>query len=329
VTKPTNTEALIQEIKEGEVWLLSDGSFDPTRRYGTAAWILEGKKSRQRIYGTVITPGEASDISAYRCELAGILASMTVFNEIAIIHNLNASLTIYCDCVRAIDKAFFNYKPAQLQDASQDLLKAIHHERLSEHIKWTAKHIRGHQDDTVPYEQLDRPSQLNTIVDHMAKQFLSIANESQRHFSVRSNSWSICFENSPISNNIDETLYDIVHTPAAKSYWIKKSRIREDNFNTVNWQRLQEAMKKMSLSRRLFCTKHTSGMCGVGKFQKIWQTSESASCPHCGQYEDALHVWKCKAETVTDVWNNSLHTLASSLRKIDTDPELVKLLSHI
>jgi hypothetical protein len=169
---PTNIEELVQDIQAGEVWIISDGSYNPARQFGTAAWLLEGKLSKLQISGTVITPGDATELSAYRCELAGILAAITVINEIALSHDLSASLTLFCDCESGIDKAFFNFKPT-LHDASHDLLKAIHYKRSKTRITWTGAHVSGHQDEIMDFEQLDRPSQLNVIVDQMAKDFLS------------------------------------------------------------------------------------------------------------------------------------------------------------
>jgi hypothetical protein len=67
-------------------------------------------------------------------------------------------------------------------------------------------------------------------------------------------------------------------------------------------------------------------MCGVGKFQKIWKLKETNACPHCGQYEDLIHVRKCKAEAVKDVWEHSLANLRTSLRKLDTEPDLINLI---
>jgi hypothetical protein len=137
--------------------------------------------------------------------------------------------------------------------------------------------------------------------------------ESQRHYNVDSHSWTLWLGSIPILQDLDQMLYDLVHTPHVKQYWMSKSWIRENNFTLVHWPRLGKALDKMSLSRRLFCSKHTAGMCGIGKFQKIWKTKEAAACPHCGQFEESLHVWKCSLPQVTDVWNNSLTTLQSAL----------------
>jgi hypothetical protein len=66
-------------------------------------------------------------------------------------------------------------------------------------------------------------------------------------------------------------------------------------------------------------------MCGVGKFQKLWRTSETDTCPHCGQTEDALHVWQCQSTPVADVRSDSLTTLRHALNKLDTHPDLIDL----
>jgi hypothetical protein len=124
----------------------------------------------------------------------------------------------------------------------------------------------------------------------------------------------------------DNTLYDLVHTPVVKTYWIKKQRAREDNFEFINWARIGNSLDNMPLTKRFFCSKHTVGMCGVGKFQQIWKKRESAACPHCGQFEDALHIWKCSADSVTEVWKNSLKNLESYMRTLDTDPILLKII---
>jgi hypothetical protein len=56
-------------------------------------------------------------------------------------------------------------------------------------------------------------------------------------------------------------------------------------------------------------------MWGVGKFQRIWNTRATEACPHCGEKEDALHVWLCKDPSVKTVWENSLKNL--------TDPAIL------
>jgi hypothetical protein len=65
-------------------------------------------------------------------------------------------------------------------------------------------------------------------------------------------------------------------------------------------------------------------MCGVGKFQKLWRMRETAACPHCSQFQDAWHAWKCQSSTVSEIWTNSISNLQRALHKLDTDPDLIK-----
>jgi hypothetical protein len=54
-------------------------------------------------------------------------------------------------------------------------------------IEVTLKHIAGHQDDFMPYSTLNRQSQLNILVDKMAKEAASMAirtNTQRRHYSL-------------------------------------------------------------------------------------------------------------------------------------------------
>ncbi len=143
---------------------------------------------------------------------------------------------------------------------------------------------------------------------------------------MRSSSWIIHIGSIPVTHDIDQTIYDLVHPPLAKEYWIQKERINEETFSTVNWNRLGQALNKMPLARRFFCSKHTSGMCGVGKFQKIWRMRETDACPHCSLFEDALHVWTCESNTVAVVWTTSILSLRNTLLQLFTDPELITLI---
>jgi hypothetical protein len=109
---PSHYESIIQDLKDGAVWLVSDGSYHLTLHYGTAAWILEGSTTNIKLIGRVITPGQASDLSAYRCKLSGILAAITFINTLASYHEVLSEITIQCDCAR-----FVKGHPARTQES--------------------------------------------------------------------------------------------------------------------------------------------------------------------------------------------------------------------
>jgi hypothetical protein len=62
------------------------------------------------------------------------------------------------------------------------------------------------------------------------------------------------------------------------------------------------AVKSIPRSRCIFLSKHTTGMCGVGKFIVRWKERNNPDCPRCGAFEDP-HVWKCKGWCTPAIWN--------------------------
>jgi hypothetical protein len=92
------------------------------------------------------------------------------------------------------------------------LLQAIQYDIKNTSIGWQGSHVKGHQDDHSSFQQLDRISQLNILVDSMAKEFINTAIILPRHFDVTTPGWQIKRNNFPIIANIDQTLYELVHT---------------------------------------------------------------------------------------------------------------------
>jgi len=60
------------------------------------------------------------------------------------------------------------------------------------------------------------------------------------------------------------------------------------------------------------------GMCGVGRFMKIWGQRTTDACPQCGDPE----VWICKHEGAQKLWNDALEDLRSWMESVNTDPDL-------
>jgi hypothetical protein len=102
----------------------------------------------------------------------------------------------------------------------------------------------------------------------MAKDYLASAAHQTRHFTIVNKPWSLWIEGKKLTKNISATLYDWVHSPIALSYWRSKNHCTEEQIKDINWDALHAAMKESQRQRRVFVTKHTVGMCGVGKFMK-------------------------------------------------------------
>src|SRR5210317_2402329 len=60
-------------------------------------------------------------------------------------------------------------------------------------------------------------------------------------------------------------------------------------------------------------TKHSVGICLVGKFMTIWQLESTDECPLCGLPEDHLHVPRCADPRVQEEWDHQMKGFSSWL----------------
>jgi hypothetical protein len=172
-----------------------------------------------------------------------------------------------------------------------------------------------------PMGPLDRWEALNVEMDTIAKRALQSNIQKPNGYSWTP-SWSISINDSRLVKHIEKRLYRHVHGREATTYWAQKGRITNTSKTFMPWENIRNMMSRIPNHRKWFLTKHTAGMCGVGKFLVRWKESDRPDCPRCGEYEDARHVWICKSEEATYVWDNRMDKLFSWLTMIDTDPEI-------
>jgi hypothetical protein len=159
-------------------------------------------------------------------------------------------------------------------------------------------------------------------MDKRAKDHMKIAKQFPRHYTLTGEPWSIWFQGKKIVNEWSDTMYDIVHSEAAKEYWMRKDNLSQGIVESINWDLIEIAMSESKCSKRVFISKHASGMCGVGKFMKRWKMWQDDACPRCGEPEDAAHVWTCHGEGVDDMWDKALSDLEGWFNQRHTDPDL-------
>jgi hypothetical protein len=92
-------------IQKKSAIAISDGSFKEGK--GSAAWVLEGNTSLHRITGCAYAPGGPKEQSAYRSELVGLLALVTMIQAITTFHGISdGQVTVEGDNESALNLAF-------------------------------------------------------------------------------------------------------------------------------------------------------------------------------------------------------------------------------
>ena len=161
------------------------------------------------------------------------------------------AIELGCDGQSALDKSFNHVALIRIEDSNHDLLQAIRYLCASSPLQWKFCHVRGHQDDHADARDLDRWAKLNIEMDANAKQHMSIARRSPRHFMVASEPWSIWYQGQKITLDLSNTVYDLVHSNEMKEYWSRKQDLTVAAVNEVNWEAIGKAMQETKRSRRV------------------------------------------------------------------------------
>lgn len=227
-----------------------------------------------------------------------------------------------CDGLSALNRAFSHVSLLSVAEPSYDMLVAIRRQWVHSTILWEIRHVEGHQDDKRSVDLLDRWGKLNVEMDMAAKQYIATAKQRPRHYLLKHDPWSLWYNNHKLVKNVKETLYNIVHSVEARVYWTDKEKIENQCFDYLNWDAIGLAMKSQGRPKCLFISKQTVGMCGVGKFMKIWKQRDSDKCPRCEASEDAAHVLTCSGAGADAVWDNSLKNLEEWMIVNQTDPDI-------
>jgi hypothetical protein len=302
---------------------VSDGSSKDG--FGSAAWIctfFDGVLS-----AGFKVPGEPEDQDSYRSEMAGLHAILSVIRAATrIFHLQTVRAHIACDGESALKRSFYNSRPSGFRDSHWDLLTL-----LQQQIKGMPQlllewhHVAGHQDDVVDAD-LDIWARWNIKMDLRAKE-CRVFPGAPITFPGTDQLWSVEIEGKKLVQNTVESIRYHCTSENAKDYWFNTGRIGSALPEDVTWSSAGAAMKEISLERRKFVTKHSSGWCAVNKNTIRWNMDVDDSCPRCGQQsETAAHVWRCTAPSAQLVWKEHLEKLEKWMTRKKTCPAIKEVI---
>ena len=101
----------------------------------------------------------------------GLMAMYLVLRALNVLHvGLTGSINIYSDCEGALGMVeHIPYPCIPTHCKHTDVLKNILVHCKNFLFECAFHHIKAHQDDNIPFHLLDHPSQLNCMMDKMAK----------------------------------------------------------------------------------------------------------------------------------------------------------------
>jgi hypothetical protein len=301
---------ITEDLRNGDVLAVSDGSYKDQK--GTAAIVVEGKRSGCRITSVVQVPGDKDAQCAYRSEAAGILAAVQIVEAMARYANLEkGEVLMCCDGQSALRQSFS--KTVNVSTAHFDIINTTQAVLRQSVLKWNTLHVRGHQ-TVFP---LEREAALNEEMDLRCKDYWEKADWSNIPWFHME--WQVFITNRCLSSNLAQEIRQHCSIVRAEKYWNGKSLLAQDD---IDWDVLKLANKAATRARRTWITKHSSGFCSVGIMAKRMGLRPTDECPRCSEPETAEHVWTCKSEEATVLWNQCMEGLQQHMEERQTDPEI-------
>ena len=175
----------------------------------------------------------------------------------------------------------------------------------------------------------------NVEMDHHAKQFIQRAQ--QQHFTPpqlipksKLGLPIITVKGNMITSALDTSLKQYVTGQDLEDWWIRKGRIKSSDIPRIDWNTIYKVMKESSWHRQKFIVKWVSKQLPVGIRLKKMNQQSHADCPRCGYHaESNKHIVQCSHRGNATKWTRALRDLDRWLRKIHTDPDIVRAIMLI
>ena len=206
----------------------------------------------------------------------------------------------------AIEMAFED-RPLSPTDAQFDLVSSIREAILRSSVSWFPQHVYGHLDKFNLFDELSWWEKRNLEVDGMAVEYRKELEATHHLIAPNSRFFTelaaLYVADAKQSRLDPQFIQECVTLPSLRARWRDKGVITSEAESVIAWDILGRAMRSLPAGLQRWSTKHCVGMCGTGKFKVLWGLETSAACPRCGDFEDHLHVPRCRAASATAEWD--------------------------
>ncbi len=327
-------DQVINSIRDGSAYGVSDGSYCPERRIGAAAWIIYSNDGNQYISGTSISPGPSYIQNAYRSELVGILGMLDAMTSICHHKNIKrGKTTIACDGISALDQAMRNdVQRISCKMKQSDIISACIqlHQALPIQIEY--QHVKGHQDELKKYDELNKMERANVRMDNTAKNILQIYSKTDQQFNTNPGKHPLSFANISWNNNtimsdVSSRLYENIAGEELHNHWISKQRYDNTTRQSILWEPFKHAIRNSTTTRRRFVSKWISTTMGTGKNMKLWKLRPHSNCPYCMQEDETTnHILQCNHIEASMAWDKSMIKWFATLLQLGIDTLILRQL---
>lgn len=322
--KMSNIQPLVKALQQGTLQGICDGSYFPNKSgVSTSAWIITDGQTR--ISGCNITPGDSDVQNAYRAELAGVYAIITMTNLLSQYYNVTGTMTIACDNDTALHQVDKREVRTTVRDEHFDLVSAIRYWACKSKVKWITKEVKAHQDGRT--KQLSTWEVLNNEVDIAAKaagyKFEEYPCVSQ---AINGEMWTLWKGKYKICKQFKEKIRHFTSGTDCLDYWDSKDRFQNAPHD-VEWEATAAVMKELPIKRRHWITKTCANEAPTAVTLARRREWKSSLCPRCGKTdEDSFHILVCEDPKATNAWDTAMTELNQWMTDQQTEQSIQDLI---
>jgi hypothetical protein len=312
-------------IKCRNLVVTTDGSYNPITTKASCSWVFNSGPKTIYSASSKIT---AANRNAYRAELLGLLAALTIIQQVEERHpETTGKFTLISDCKKALRNAF-RPGPVGVKDATQDEFDIILSIRsLRETLRtttkpeWTPGHPsaadpRGEQvwnaaAHALAVERLHNEEQLGFDDDYLSPPVISVLHNGEA-----------------VTRGLLQLVAAECHYEDLKLKLIKDNKWSEKVFQDVDWTSYHKAMLDLPRPQRLSISKLSHGLWNTNE-QNNKYYHQAGSCPLCTALETQAHVFSCPHQAAKETRTEALATLRQTLQKAQIPPPLLSLLIKI
>ena len=317
-------KALAKQLRKSAVLCIADGSYKD--HYGTAAFILDANEDANSWVGVVPCYGDPSFHDAYRSELTGLLAIVTVLLAICNKHDIQDGIVhIGCDNDTALARCLDDEWKCKCPDENWDIIQGTRHIISKLPLSLFPVMVTGHLDKNRSYEDLNRKEQLNVDCDTLAKLWWKQTHIDPQIFNGRlpGECTEIHIQGVAIKQHLDESIFSHCSRPAILQTWQRRRNMSTQAQISIDWNLVHTAMKRIPHARKLFIVKHISNRSATGIQMQRRKVRNIDNCPRCQlPHENNDHIIQCQQAGAQEQWTESLHTMDLHLSRLQAPPNL-------
>ena len=234
---------------------------------------------------------------------------------------------IYCDCLGAlgmVENIPRTRIPVKCKHS--DVLKNILVNCSNFNFGCDFHHVQAHQDESTPFHLLDRPAQLNCMMDEKAKEALRLRHRndvSAHQLPFPMEPLVIYAGKEKITTDSGETVRQWAHKQIAKPIFAKRKVLDAEAFELVDWKNYWTAMHMFPRLFQIWACKQIMSLAATNKARSRFTEDCSPMCPSCGiEEETCAHVLKCTEKGRVASLETSIGLLDQWLQATYTDPLL-------